>query len=70
MKKIVDVCGLSCPEPVLKLKGAINAANEIELHADSRTTVENCLRFAESKGFVATVREDGSQFTVSLAKLK
>ena len=68
MKKTVDVCGLSCPEPELKLKQAIDGADEIELSADSKVCVENCSRFARSKGFRVSVNEEGGRYIVTLTK--
>ena len=68
MKKVVDACGLSCPEPVLKLKEVIDSTNEIELLADSRVCVENCRRFAQSKGFHVSVNEKSGQYTMTLTK--
>jgi len=55
----VDACGLSCPEPVLMLKKVIDGAQEIVLLVDSQVCVENCSRFALSKGFSVSV--DGGQ---------
>ena len=68
MKKVLDVCGLSCPEPVLKLKQVIDGANEIELLADNQVCVENCSRFARSKGFNVLVNGESGQYTVTLTK--
>ena len=68
MKKIVDACGLSCPEPVLKLRQVINSADEIELLADSHVCVENCSRFARSKGFKVSVNGGRGQYTMTLIK--
>lgn len=68
MKKIVDVCGLSCPEPVLKLKQIIDSSDEIELVADSQICVENCTRFAQSKGYRVSVAEESGKYTMSLVK--
>lgn len=68
MKKIVDACGLSCPEPVLKLKQVIDSADEIELLVDSQVCVENCTRFAEAKGFRVSVSGGSGQYTMTLAK--
>lgn len=68
MKKIVDVRGLSCPEPVLKLKQAVNGANEIELLADNQSSVDKCSRFAESKGFHVSVSGESGQYTMKLTK--
>lgn len=68
MKKFVDACGLSCPEPVLKLKQAIDAADEIELLVDSQVCVENCSRYAQSRGFRVSVNGKSGQYTMMLQK--
>jgi TusA-related sulfurtransferase len=68
MKKILDVCGLSCPEPVLKLKQVIDTADEIELFADSQVCVDNCGRFAKSKGFNVSVNSVSGKYTMTLKK--
>ena len=68
MKKIIDACGLSCPEPVLKLKQVINDTDEIELLVDSQVCVENCSRFARSKGFRVSVEGGKGQYSMALTK--
>ena len=68
MKKTVDACGLSCPEPVLKLKKVIDGADEIELLVDSKVCVENCTRFAHSKGFDVSVSGSSGLYTMTLKK--
>ena len=68
MKQIVDACGLSCPEPVLKLKQVIDSADEVELLVDSQICVENCSRFAESKGFNVSVSGGTGLYTMTLTK--
>lgn len=69
MKKVVNACGLSCPEPVLKLKQAIdNTSDEIELLVDSQVCVENCTRFARSRGFSVSVNGGNGQYTMKLTK--
>lgn len=70
MKKIVDACGLSCPEPVLRLKQVIDTADEIELLVDSQVCVENCTRFAQSKGFCISVSGKTGLYTMTLTKAK
>ena len=70
MKKIVDACGLSCPEPVIKLSQVIDETDEIELLVDSRVCVENCSRFATSKGFNVSVTGDTGLYTMTLSKEK
>jgi len=68
MKIFVNVCGLSCPEPVLKLKRIIDNADEIELLVDSQVCVESCSRFAESKGFRVSVSNESGHYTIALKK--
>ena len=69
MKKItVDACGLSCPEPVLQLKKVVDSSDTIELLVDSQVCVENCTRFAESKGFTVSVSGGQGLYTMMLKK--
>ena len=68
MKTVVDAMGLSCPEPVLKLKQVVNTENEIELLVDSKVCVENCTRFARSKGFLISVTGSAGQYIMTLTK--
>ena len=68
MKTTVDACGLSCPEPVLKLKQVIDKTDEIELLVDSSVCVENCSRFARSKGFEVSVRGGSGQYIMLITK--
>ena len=68
MKITVDACGLSCPEPVIKLKQIIDITDEIELLVDSQVCVENCSRFARSKGFEISVSGGSGQYTMTLKK--
>ena len=68
MRTYIDACGLSCPEPVMKLKEVISNAGEIELIVDNRASVENCSRFARSKGFSVSVESTKGQYTMTLTK--
>ena len=68
MKKTVDACGLSCPEPVIKLKQVIDEADEIEVLVDSQVCVENCSRFARSRGFQVSVDGGSGRYTMILTK--
>ena len=68
MKKTVDACGLSCPEPVLKLKQVIDSADEIEMLVDSQVCVENCSRFAKSKGFRVSIDGGSGKYSMTLTK--
>ena len=56
----IDANGLSCPEPVLLLKKAMEGNDSIRLLVDNRASSEICRRFAESKGYcVGVARTDG-----------
>jgi len=68
MKTKVDALGLSCPEPVLRLKQIIDGADEIELLVDSQVCVENCSRFAQSKGCKVSVKGEPGLYTMTLTK--
>ncbi|MCL1917069.1 MAG: sulfurtransferase TusA family protein [Peptococcaceae bacterium] len=68
MKKKVDACGLSCPEPVLRLRRVIDGADEIEVLVDNQVCVENCSRFAQSKGFCVSVKGGSGHYTMTLTK--
>lgn len=57
MKKI-DAAGLSCPEPVILTKRAIeDNSKEIEVKVDNNVSKENVKRFLESNGYKVTIQE-------------
>lgn len=59
--KTVDACGLSCPEPLLKLKRVIDTESEILLRCDSPVAADTCTNYAQSKGFnVARIQTDNT----------
>jgi tRNA 2-thiouridine synthesizing protein A len=64
----VDVRGLSCPIPVVRVREAIEASpgEELSVLADSEVVVENVSRMATSRGFTATVEETGDDYRIRL----
>ena len=68
MTIVVDAYGLSCPEPLLKLKKVIGTAEDIELLVDCQTCVDTCGDYARSKGFNVAVDADGGKYTLTLTK--
>jgi tRNA 2-thiouridine synthesizing protein A len=71
MSEIIDVRGLSCPQPVLltmeKLKSL--SQGELVVLVDTDTSRENVLRAAASLGWQAReVRPEGSEFRLTLGK--
>lgn len=69
-KKIVDARGLSCPQPVLAAKRAVEGSSggEIEVLVDTVTSRENVMRFAQNAGWQPSFAEADGSFRVTLKK--
>lgn len=65
--KEVDVRGLSCPEPVIRVKEQLEAG-EKELHvlANEAHTVKNIVKFCKTKKKEASVKEVGLEFEIDI----
>ena len=48
--KTLNACGVSCPEPLLMLKGALKTEKEVLLLVDNKSALENCERYARKNG--------------------
>jgi tRNA 2-thiouridine synthesizing protein A len=69
MKTEVDARGLSCPQPVILAKKAINDGKfPIEVIVDTVTARENVRRMAENSGCKIQVEETGDEFKLILNK--
>ena len=57
--KIVDVRGLSCPQPALQTKQTIKKLNSgtVEVLVDSQTSCDNVSRLAQKAGWDVAVEE-------------
>ena len=65
----VDARGLSCPEPVILTRKALQGgAKEYEILVDNVTSRENVTRYAEHAGYTGTVSEADGEYTLSLKK--
>lgn len=67
--KEIDVRGLSCPEPVLMLKNALDS-NKNETYrvlANEAHTVKNLKNFAETNGKKADIKEVGAEYEVTVS---
>ena len=66
----VDARGLSCPQPVLETKRAIERAQggELTVLVDTATSRENVKRFAENAGWKAEARAVEDYYEVKLKK--
>lgn len=67
MQKI-DCRGLSCPQPVLKTKKALEEAGEaaFKVIVDNSNAVANVRRFAQSQGATVTVEENSPDYLISI----
>ena len=65
MKK-VDAAGLSCPEPVILTKRAIeDQPKELEVTVDNNVSKENVKRFLESSGYTVTIKEQDEDILIN-----
>jgi selenium metabolism protein YedF len=64
--KEIDARGLACPAPVLQTKTAVEneAATAVDVVVDNAAAQQNVQRFLESKGFAATLEQQGDDFRV------
>jgi len=68
MKKI-DTCGMSCPQPVLMTKKALEESPEgLDIIVDNNTAKGNVERFLKSAGYTATITESGDTFLIEARK--
>lgn len=69
MTKVVDARGLSCPQPVLQSKKAIESGQfPIEVWVDTVTSRENVRRMAEKAGVRVRIEQVGDEFRLFLEK--
>ncbi len=69
--EVIDCCGLSCPEPVLQTRKALQEAgtDTITVKVDTVTAKDNVSRAAKSKGWRVQVKvEDGGLFILTLSR--
>ena len=70
MAETVDARGLSCPQPVMLTRRALQteAGDEVVVLVDTMTQVHNCSRAAERLGWKASYQEKGDVFELTLRK--
>lgn len=67
--KTLDARGLSCPEPVVMIRKAMESKeNNYQMVVDNPTSKENVTRYAEHQGYTVTVSEDNGEYTLSITK--
>ena len=66
---IVDARGLLCPEPVVRTQRAVkDGPNELTVLVDAEAAKENVTRFAASRGYNVTIKQEGADYTLSLIR--
>ena len=70
MAETVDARGLSCPQPVIMTRKAIQASegDEVVILVDTMTQVHNCTRAAGKLGWHGEHREKGDVFELRFRK--
>ena len=67
--KQLDARGLSCPDPVLLIRQAMQRGDACyEMVVDNHSARENVTRYAEHQGYAVTVRQEGSDYTLTMSK--
>ncbi len=69
MAKVVDARGLSCPQPVILTRQAMEEGEfPIEVLVDTVTSRENVRRAAERAGLMVQVEAVGDEFKLTLTR--
>lgn len=70
MENKLDARGLSCPEPVIMTKRAIEKDKFVKfvILVDAHVAVENITRFVKSKGYNINVSEMENEYTLEIFK--
>ena len=67
---VLDCCGLTCPQPVIRTKDELTlmAGDTLIVLVDNEAARDNVRRFAVSQGHGVTVREDGARFVLTIER--
>jgi selenium metabolism protein YedF len=69
MKITVDACGLSCPQPVILAKKALEESGNIVVIVDNKIALENVRRLGAKLGCSIEIEgEGGSEFHIHLSR--
>lgn len=65
----VDTCGLSCPQPVLMTKKAIDKDPQgVDIIVDSNAAKENVAKFLKNSGYSISIIENGETYILEARK--
>ena len=68
--KVIDCCGLSCPEPVLRVRQVLQelSAGDLQVRVNSAVARDNVSRAARSLGWQVKVDVEGDCFLLTLSR--
>ena len=69
--KVVDARGLSCPQPVLLSRQAVDkleSGDTVEVLVDTVTSRDNVKRAVESVGCQVQITQEGDEFQLMITK--
>jgi TusA-related sulfurtransferase len=67
--KTIDTCGMSCPQPVLMTKKALDEEKDgIDVIVDNNTAKENVQRFMKNAGYSVEIEEKDGTFVLKARK--
>ena len=70
MPELLDCRGLSCPEPVLLARQALQEAgeNDVEIVVSNAVARDNVTRAAKAMGWNVTVDQEGEDFKLKITR--
>jgi selenium metabolism protein YedF len=68
MSMIIDARGLSCPQPVVLTKKAMEKADDLIVIVDNAAAEQNVSRLAENQGLAVSVEEKGDGIYLRLTR--
>jgi len=67
--KIIDVCGLSCPEPVIRVRKTLkNYDGEFKVISDQEVANENILRLSRKMGYECEIQKNDNKYELLIKK--
>lgn len=67
--KTIDTCGMSCPQPVLMTKKALEQNKDgVEILVDNNTAKQNVTRFLKNAGYRVTESSQGEITSLTAKK--
>ena len=70
MAEKLDVRGLSCPLPVVKVRNKLTELKEglLEVLVDTGTAKDNITRMANNNGWKVEIKEQGEEYLLIISK--